>query len=136
LELKSCSVIQNIDSLNTTQLTKLGANPNDLTECTLIYPSRAYIIVIDSDQRSKTGYIEVPDSGYDDWLWYVILAAVVVLAVASYFIYIWWRNKKMIQAHSVQDDDMDEMEAVIEEQEMGGSEAENDDVETTHFLVQ
>ena len=83
----------------------------------MVYPSRAYIIVRDQDPITKTELIKIPDDSYEDWLWYVILAAVVVLAILSYIAYRWWVNKKMKEADVAQVEE--DMEAVIEEQEQG-----------------
>ena len=91
LELTECQVIYNYQSiLNGSQLAAKGATDGDILNCTLIYPSRAYIIVQDQDQTTKTEFIQIPDDSYEDWLWYVILGAVVVLAVLSYIAYRWW----------------------------------------------
>ena len=102
MELTSCTVIENIDDLDDAELSDLGANPGDIRNCTLIYPSRAYIIVIDADQTEKIVVSYVADDSYQDWLWYVILAAIIVLAGLSYIAYVWWRNKKMKEADVAQ----------------------------------
>eukprot|EP00483_Globobulimina_turgida_P004366 UN04375 len=118
LELTKCVVIKNYKNLlSSSQLADLGATPGDILECTLIYPTRAYIIVIDQDVTSIVEEEIIANESYNDWLWYVIGAAVVVLAGLSYVAYIWWRNKKMKEADvAIVEEDM---EAVIEEQELG-----------------
>jgi len=117
LELTSCTVIENADGLSAAELSALGAHPRDIRECTLIYPSRAFIIVIDADPVPQIESIVVEDTSYQDWLWYVILAAAVVIAGLSYVAYTWYKNKKMKET-DVKNIEKD-MEDVIEEQEMG-----------------
>ena len=134
LELESCKVIENLDNLNETELEKKGATDGDNLNCTLVYPSRAYIIVLDQDPISLTELITIPDDSYEDWLWYVILGSVVVLAVLSYIAYRWWVNKKMKEADVAQVEE--DMEAVIEEQELGWTAAKDAEIAGANPLAQ
>eukprot|EP01083_Nonionella_stella_P259109 885011_1 len=86
LELTQCEVIMDKN------------HSEETLNCDLIYPSRAYIIVMDQDQASETDIIKIPDDSYDDWLWFVIMGAVVLLSAAAYAGFIMWRNKKMIDS--------------------------------------
>ena len=114
MELTGCEVVEDVDTVNDTDF---DIDAGDVMNCSLTYPSRAYIIVVDQDSTTTTDLIEVADTSYEDWLWYVILGSVVLLALLSYIAYRWWVNKKMKEAQVGQVED--DLEAVIEEQEQG-----------------
>eukprot|EP01084_Bolivina_argentea_P028971 53807_1 len=117
LELSSCTVLYNYDDLNATELEALGANPRDLMNCTLIYPTRAYIVVNDADTINVVEEEIIENTSYNEWLWYVIAGAVVVLALLSYAAYQWWKRKRLKEADVAEVEE--EMEEVIIEQELG-----------------
>eukprot|EP01084_Bolivina_argentea_P272637 464259_1 len=118
LELTKCRVIENYNTLSSEQLRDLGANiGRDILNCTLIYPTRAFIIVVDQDVINIVEEEVIADDSYNDWLWYVIVGAVILLAGLSYVAYIWWKNKKLKEADVAQVEK--DMEEVIEEQEKG-----------------
>merc|ERR1712087_984463 len=103
--------------MNQSNASYLDTHLGDILNCSLTYPSLAYLIVVDQDPTTETDLISVADRSYEDWLWYVILGSVVLLAVLSYVAYRWWVNKKMKEADVAQVED--DMEAVIEQQELG-----------------
>eukprot|EP00483_Globobulimina_turgida_P012726 UN12749 len=107
LELNSCTVMNNNSYYS--------EDIDDILNCSLVYPSRAYIIVTDQDPITRQEYIKVPDSEYEQWLWYVILGGVFALATVSYILFIWWRNKKISEAHVAQTEN--DVEPVIDEEE-------------------
>ena len=132
LELTECTVIVDEERKNANG-TDYDMDNGDVLNCSLTYPSKAYIIVVDQDPTQETELIEVADRSYEEWLWYVILGSVIVLAVLSYIAYRWWVNKKMKEADVAQVEE--DMEAVIEEQEQGWNAANNANIAPANPLA-
>ena len=71
---------------------ELKASLTNIYSCSLIYPSDLYIII---EQSSTAAARNLTETELPSWLWWIIVALIVVLAILGWLVYrFWWKNKQ------------------------------------------